>query len=106
MRESKIESHFKSEVEKQGAWVVKFTPQGLRGMPDRIVLMPNAKTYFVELKAPGKTMRALQEKRKKQLEELGFKVWCIDSYEGVSSFIKEVMPSEVHTSSISRTCHR
>ena len=34
---------------------------------------------FAELKRPGGKMRPLQERRKKQLEELGFEVVLIDS---------------------------
>jgi hypothetical protein len=34
---------------------------------------------FVECKATGKKMRPIQEKRKKQLEALGFSVYCLDS---------------------------
>ncbi len=33
-------------------------------MPDRLILLPNRKAAFVEVKAPGKTLRPLQEKRK------------------------------------------
>ncbi len=43
-------------------------------MPDRLILLPNRKAAFVEVKAPGKTLRPLQEKRKRQLEALGFGV--------------------------------
>jgi Uma2 family endonuclease len=46
---------------------------------------------FVELKAPGKSLRPLQIKRKEQLESLGFKVYIIDSYEKVDVFIQEVV---------------
>ncbi len=53
----------------------------MAGVPDRLVLLPKGKIYFVELKAPGKKLRPLQLKRKEQLESLGFKVYVIDSYE-------------------------
>ena len=46
---------------------------------------------FVELKAPGKKMRPLQIKRKKQIEALGFKVYCIDSFKEIEDFIRDVM---------------
>ena len=47
-------------------------------MPDRLILFPGGRIGFVETKAPGKKMRPLQEKRKRQLEELGFLVFCVD----------------------------
>ncbi|WP_147565112.1 VRR-NUC domain-containing protein [Clostridium tyrobutyricum] len=91
MLESKIENKLKIEVKKRGGMALKFVSPGLAGVPDRIVLMPKGKVAFVELKAPGKKMRVLQLKRKKQLETLGFKVYLIDSFKAVNDFIQEMM---------------
>lgn len=91
MLESKIENRLKLEVEKRGGMALKFVSQGFAGVPDRIILMKNGNVVFVELKAPGKKMRPLQIKRKKQLEALGFKVYCIDSFKKVEEFIEKVM---------------
>ena len=91
MLESKIENKLKIEVKKRGGMALKFVSPGLAGVADRIVLMPKGKVAFVELKAPGKKMRALQLKRKKQLETLGFKVYLIDSFKAVNDFIQEMM---------------
>lgn len=73
-----------------GGIALKFVSPGMAGVPDRIVLLQKAKIAFVELKAPGKKMRPLQIKRKRQLEELGFSVYCIDSFEAIDDFIKDV----------------
>jgi len=59
-------------------------------MPDRIVLLPMGRITFVELKAPGKMMRPLQLRRKRQLEELGFLVYCVDSVEKIDEVLKEM----------------
>lgn len=91
MLESKIENKLKIEVKKRGGMALKFVSPGLAGVPDRIVLMPKGKVAFVELKAPGKKMRVLQLKRKKQLETLDFKVYLIDSLKAVNDFIQEMM---------------
>lgn len=91
MLESKIENKLEIEVKKRGGMALKFVSPGLAGVPDRIVLMPKGKVAFVELKAPGKKMRVLQLKRKKQLETLGFKVYLIDSFKAVNDFIQEMM---------------
>lgn len=90
MRESKIEKSLKNEVQNMGGIALKFVSPGMAGVPDRIVLIPNGKVVFVELKAPGKTMRQLQLKRKSQFERFGFKVYLIDSLQGVDSFVREV----------------
>lgn len=91
MLESEIESRLKLEVEKLGGLALKFVSPGMAGVPDRIVLMPNGKVVFVELKAPGKKMRPLQLKRKKQFEMLGFKVYLIDSMQGIKNFMEEMI---------------
>ncbi len=69
---------------------LKFVSPGMVGIPDRLILLPRGRIYFVELKAPGKNLRPLQVKRKRQLEALGFKVYVIDSYEKIQLFIDEV----------------
>lgn len=89
MNENIIEQRLKKEIEKIGGKALKFVSPGVAGVPDRIVLMPNGVIIFVELKAPGKKLRAMQEYRAKELRGLGFRVECIDSIEQ----IKELMSS-------------
>ncbi|MNG08966.1 VRR-NUC domain protein [compost metagenome] len=95
MRERTIEKRFCSEVKKHGGEAHKFTPPGYTGAPDRIVLLPGARTVFVELKAPGEKLRPLQEKRAEELRAKDFPVYCIDSYAGIDQFIAEVFGHEV-----------
>jgi len=90
LEESKIERKLKKEVELIGGKAIKFVSPGMSGVPDRIVLLPEGRIYFVELKAPKEKLRALQEYRKKQIEQLGFNVFCIDTYEKIDEFIREV----------------
>lgn len=78
------------QVKKMGGMAVKFVSPGLDGVPDRIVLLPDRKMAFVELKAPGKKMRALQEKRKRQLEALGFPVYVMDGVEQIGGVLDEI----------------
>lgn len=89
MRESKLEKFLKDEIEKLEGKAFKFTSPGNAGVPDRIVLL-DGKTYFVELKAPGEKLRALQKYRKRQFKKLGFKIYVIDSMEKVEEFINEI----------------
>lgn len=62
MLERVIESRLRQEAKKRGGMALKFVSPGMNGVPDRIVLLPGGKVAFVELKAPGKMPRALQEK--------------------------------------------
>lgn len=92
MEESKIEKRLKKQIQLIGGKALKFISPGVSGVPDRIVLLPHGKIIFIELKAPGKKLRALQEYRAKELKTLGFDVRCIDSIEKVDMFVKEVGP--------------
>lgn len=78
MREHVVEKEYVQAVRKAGGAAYKLTSQTANGLPDRLVLFPSAKAVFVELKAPGKMLRPLQIKRKRQLNALGFPVLCID----------------------------
>ena len=88
MREKDIEKKLSLMVKKAGGIAVKFVSPSFDGMPDRLVLLPDGVIAFVELKAPGKQMRPLQRKRRKQLEALGFPVFCVDSMEQIQPAIR------------------
>lgn len=90
MEEQKIELYLKRQVESIGGKAYKFTSPGVRGVPDRIVILPGGKIFFIELKAPGKKLRPLQEAIHKQLIKLGCNVLTIDSKEMVDRFIEKV----------------
>ena len=76
--EKTIEHKLVKAVHLMGGLALKFISPGFDGVPDRVVLLPGGKAAFVELKATGKKMRPLQVRRKKQIEALGFSVYCID----------------------------
>ncbi|GAA0109270.1 VRR-NUC domain-containing protein [Clostridium tertium] len=90
MLESVVEKKLTMEVKKCGGWAVKFQSPGLDGVPDRLVLFPGGRIAFVELKAPGKKLRPIQEKRLKQLKELGFLVYVIDNLEMIGGVLNEI----------------
>lgn len=91
MREQFIEKKFTDAVKKMGGIAPKFVSPGLDGVPDRLVLLPMGRMAFVEFKAPGKKMRPLQIRRKKQLESLGYKVFCVDSIEQIGGVIDAIL---------------
>lgn len=60
MREREVERRLVTAVKKRGGLAPKFTSPGLDGVPDRLVLLPDGRLAFVEVKAPGQKMRPLQ----------------------------------------------
>ena len=61
MREKEIEKILVSEVKKLGGRAYKWTSPGNDGVPDRIVILPGEKPYFVELKSETGRLSALQK---------------------------------------------
>ncbi len=90
VREREVEHTLVTEAKKRGGIAPKFVSPGLSGMPDRLVLLPDAKMGFVELKAPGKKPRALQEKRHRDLRNLGYRVYVLDKAEKVKEVLDDI----------------
>lgn len=88
MREKEIEAALVKTVKKIGGFSLKQT--GMAGIPDRLILLPDGKCAFVELKAPGEKPRKLQEIRMKQLRKLGFKCYVIDGVEQIKKAIYDM----------------
>ena len=93
MREKTIESKLVKAVKNMGGLAPKFVSPGFDGVPDRIVLLPYGKIAFVELKTEGETLRPLQVRRKRQLESLGFSVYCVDEVEQIGGILDEIQSS-------------
>lgn len=91
MLEKYIEQRLVTEVKKIGGLALKFSSPGFDGVPDRLILLPKGKMAFVELKAPGKTLRPLQEKRRRQLESLGFLVFCVDDIKQINQILNRIL---------------
>lgn len=90
MRENQIERALVQTVKKRGGLALKFNSPGMSGVPDRLVLFPGGRLAFVEVKATGKKPRPLQIKRKGQLEEIGFLVYCIDDVKTIGGILDEI----------------
>ena len=54
MREKEIEAALVKAAKKRNGMALKFVSPGMSGVPDRLVLLPDGKLGFIELKAPGK----------------------------------------------------
>ena len=90
MREKHIEKELAARTRVMGGIAPKFTSPGFDGMPDRLVLLPGGRMGFVELKAPGKKSRALQEARHRLFRRLGFKVYVIDEINQIDSVLEGI----------------
>ena len=90
MNEKTIERKLVKTAENMGGIALKFVSPGFDGVPDRVGRFPGGCAGFVELKSPGKTMRPLQVRRKRQLESPGFKVFCVDGTEQIEEVLNAI----------------
>ena len=90
MRERDIERKLVVETVRRRGVALKFVSPGCIGVPDRIVMLPDGKMGFVELKAPGKKPRPIQVRRIQQMRKMGFKVFVIDGAEQIGSVLDAI----------------
>lgn len=77
-RESAIEKYLCGTVAKMGGQCYKFAPPGRVGYPDRLVILPGGRMFFVELKRPkGGRLGVLQPQRHEELRALGVAVYVV-----------------------------
>lgn len=89
MRERDIEAYLRERVVAKGGLALKFTSPGRTGVPDRIILLPYGRIYFVEVKAPGGKLSDQQARMHIELRSRGFVVRVVDSHKAVDAFIAE-----------------
>lgn len=89
MREKYIEQKLVREVKRRSGLCEKWN-SGSSGWPDRIVLLPDGKIGFVEVKAPGEKPRKLQVHRHDQLRALGYKVFVLDDMGQIGGIIDAI----------------
>lgn len=84
--EKAIEAYLVRKVKAIGGRALKYA--GESGFPDRLILMPEGKAYWVELKSSGEKPRKLQQVRIEDLILMGFHVWVCDSKQSVDEILE------------------
>lgn len=85
--ESKLEQKLKKQVELRGGKCIKLNPVADRGIPDRLVLLPGGRAFFVELKTDTGQASVHQTRWQKSLYTLGFKSLIIYGEGGLNNFL-------------------
>ena len=93
MKESEIEARLVKLVRGGGGLCYKFVSPGNRGVPDRIVITPDGRVFFVELKSQAGRLSELQKFQKSELEKRNVTVRVLNSVAAVQEFVEEMMPT-------------
>jgi hypothetical protein len=88
--EKLIEQRLREGVQNLGGIAIKLISAYLTGLPDRLVLLPGGRIYFVELKSTGKKPTKLQDFMFDKLRKLGFKVLVIDTLCALRIFLNDL----------------
>ena len=95
MRESAVEGRLTEMLRERSALCLKFVSPGNPGVPDRIVLLPGGRVVFVEVKAQGGQLGALQERQIARMRGLGADVRVLKGVEQVRGEDRELMAEGV-----------
>lgn len=95
MKESEIEKRLVKRVRERGGICYKFVSPNNRGVPDRIVITPQGRTIYVELKAENGKLSFLQEWQIKNLRSRQCDVRVLKGLTEVECFVKEVFPNDI-----------
>lgn len=90
MLERDVEKALVRTVKNAGGIAPKFTSPGTVGMPDRLIILPEGKVCFVELKAPGQKPRPIQIRQMDRLTQLGCMARIIDHPNQIQELIDEI----------------
>ena len=90
MKESVIEARLVRLVKQRGGLCYKFVSPNNPGVPDRIVITPDGRTIYVELKTPVGRLAKVQKWQHQELRKRNADVRTLWSKEDVDAFVKEV----------------
>lgn len=85
--EKEIEKYLRRQCAARGLLCLKYSNPCAVGYPDRLVVIPDGKVVWVELKSRGRRPSAIQAVRHEELRVIGHAVSVIDSREGVDRLL-------------------
>lgn len=88
--EKAIERYLCDVVKNLGGVCLKYSNPNMVGYPDRVALLPNGRTVWVELKSKGQKPEKRQAVRFAEMEKLGHRVFVADSKEGINKIFEDL----------------
>lgn len=93
--EKRVEALLVSGVKQMGGVAYKFVSPGNSGVPDRIILMPGGKIYFVELKREDGQLTNLQKRQINRIRKLDCRADVLRGMVEVSNFLLRLQADQL-----------
>ena len=90
MLEKRVERLLVEVIKRFGGMCLKFVSPGTSGVPDRIVILPDGKIIFVELKTDAGKLSKIQEHTISEMKKRNADVRVLYGLKDVKAFIEEV----------------
>ena len=94
IRERDVESYLVNSCERDNLPCIKFASEHRIGMPDRLILLPDQRCIWVELKTKGGHLAEIQKLQHRRLEQAGQRVVVIWTKKDVDRLMREICPVE------------
>lgn len=95
MKESQIEAKLSRMVREHGGLCYKFVSPGNQGVPDRIIITPDGRTVYVELKNEVGRLANIQQWQIDEMRKRGADVRVANGLPAVKALVAELFPEEV-----------
>lgn len=92
MKESTIEAKLVRKVRELGGLCYKFVSPGNPGVPDRLIVLPEGRVVFAELKTEIGRLANIQKWQLEELRKRGADVRVLKGMDEVMAFLQEVSP--------------
>lgn len=94
MLEKEIEHRLVLGVRERGGLCYKFVSPGMLGVPDRIIILPEGKVIFVELKTEIGRLTNIQKWQIRELQKRGADVRVIKGWAAAKDLLAELFPAK------------
>lgn len=91
MTEKALEQLLRKGIISSGGLCIKFTSPGMKGVPDRIIILPGKRIYFVELKSGIGVLSKIQIIVHELFKGFGWPVYVIANKEQLQDFLNAVL---------------
>lgn len=95
MKEAAIEAKLARMVRERGGLCYKFVSPNQPGVPDRIIITPEGRVVFVELKTEIGRLAKIQKWQIGEMQKRNADVRVVKGLDQVKALVEEVMPRAI-----------